>query len=293
LKQENKERIMDRTEAIVRNMLMAIEAPLFDVGILSERGMLPGLDGITGAAVIERLSLLKYRNATGSHIYIRPSGEHRYTALDDLCEASLTRLSADGFTPCAVVETSAGNFQAWLKHPTVLPKLIGTFAAQTLAARYDADPSAADWRRFGRLPGFTNCKTKYKGPNGLFPFVRLSSCSGEQYPMAEQFIAEITKLYEAREQEREARRLQASLSPQRGPRLANLSLERFRISSVYHNRPAAADIAFCVAAYANGMSEDRIERALEDDYLSRDPSPSKRAAYIRRTMTKAKDWAIR
>ena len=32
------------------------------------------------------------------------------------------------------------------------------------------------------------------------------------------------------------------------------------------------------------MTEDRIERALEDDYLSRDPSISKRAAYIRRTM---------
>ena len=29
------------------------------------------------------------------------------------------------------------------------------------------------------------------------------------------------------------------------------------------------------------MTEDRIERALEDDYLSRDPSTSKRAAYIR------------
>jgi hypothetical protein len=48
--------------------------------------------------------------------------------------------------------------------------------------------------------------------------------------------------------------------------------------------PAATDIAFCVAAYANGMTEDRIERALEDDYLSRDPSISKRAVYIRRTM---------
>jgi hypothetical protein len=34
--------------------------------------------------------------------------------------------------------------------------------------------------------------------------------------------------------------------------------------------------------------EDRIERALEDDYLSRDPSISKRAAYIRRTMEKAR-----
>jgi hypothetical protein len=51
----------------------------------------------------------------------------------------------------------------------------------------------------------------------------------------------------------------------------------------YHDRPAA-DIAFCVAAYANGMSEDRIERAIEDDYLSHDPSPTKRAAYIRRTI---------
>ena len=75
--------------------------------------------------------------------------------------------------------------------------------------------------------------------------------------------------------------------------MSNLSLERFRTSGKYQDRPAAADIAFCVAAYANGMSEDRIERALEDDYLSRDRSRSKRAAYIRRTMAKARDWAIR
>ncbi len=243
--------------------------------------------------MLAKLSLLKYRNARGSHIYIRPSGEHRYTALDDLSEISLAKLTSDGFTPCAVVETSAGNFQALLKHPVVFPKLLGTFAAQTLASRYDADPSAADWRRFGRLPGFTNCKPKYKKAEGLYPFVRLKSHTGEQYPIAEAFVEEITKLYEAREQQREARRLQASLSPQRGPRSSSLSLERFRTSSKYQDRPAAADIAFCVAAYANGMDENRIERALEDDYLSRDPSPSKRTSYIRRTMTKARDWAIR
>ncbi len=284
---------MDRTEATVRNMLSAIEAPLYDVGVLSDRGMLPGLDSIPAAAVLEKLSLLKYRNARGSHIYIRPSGEHRYTALDDLSEVSLARLTADGFIPCAVVETSAGNFQAWLKHPGVFPKLLGTFAAQTLAARYDADPSAADWRRFGRLPGFTNCKPKYRKPDGFFPFVRLKSHTGEQYPMAESFREEITKLYEAREQEREARRQQASLSPQRGGRSSTPSLERFRTSGKYQDRPAAADIAFCVAAYADGMSEDRIGRALEDEYLSRDPSPSKRASYIRRTMAKARDWATR
>ena len=168
---------MDRTEQTVRHMLAAIEAPLYDVGVLGSRGMLPGLDAIAASAVLDKMRLLKFRNARGSHIYLRPYGEHRYTVLDDLDHAKLARLGADGFEPCAVVETRNGNFQAWLKHAKVLPKLLGTFAAQTLAARYGADPSAADWRRFGRLPGFTNCKPKYKQDNGLFPFVRLQPLS--------------------------------------------------------------------------------------------------------------------
>jgi RepB DNA-primase from phage plasmid len=71
--------------------------------------MLPGLDSISAAAVIDRLFRLKYRNAQGSHIYIRPSGAHRFTTLDDLNATSLAKLSANGFNPCAVVETSAGN----------------------------------------------------------------------------------------------------------------------------------------------------------------------------------------
>ena len=123
--------------------------------------------------------------------------------------------------------------------------------------------------------------------------MRLKSHRGEQYPESKDFAREIIKLYQKQEQGREAKRLQASLSPQRGPRLSNVSLERFRTSSKYRDRPAAADIAFCVVAYANGMTEERIERALNEEYLSRDPSPSKRAAYIRRTMEKARRWAER
>jgi hypothetical protein len=115
----------------------------------------------------------------------------------------------------------------------VFPKLLGIFAAQSLAGRYDADSSAADWRRFGRLPGFTNCKPKYKKPDGLFPFVRLYSYSRQQYPMADGFEQEITKLYEAREQQREARRLESSLSPQRdgGCRLYRWSASVLRSST--------------------------------------------------------------
>src|SRR5271170_7075019 len=191
---------MNRTELLIRKMLAAIEAPLYDVGVLSDRGMLPGLDGISAEAALAKLPLLKYRNARGSHIYIRPSGEHRYTVLDDLNDTSAARLSADGFDPCALVETSVGNFQAWLKHSAVLPKLVGSLTGQLLARRYDADLSAAGWRRFGRLPGFTNCKPEYRKPDGLFPFVRLISHTGLQYPMADAFHEDITKLYEAEEQ---------------------------------------------------------------------------------------------
>src|SRR5437763_10131683 len=87
---------MDRTESTVRNLLTAIEAPLYDVGVLSDRGMLPGFDSISAAAVLERLPLIKYRNAHGSHIYIRTSGEHRFTTLDDFNETSLAWLEAVG-----------------------------------------------------------------------------------------------------------------------------------------------------------------------------------------------------
>ena len=60
---------MDKTESTVRIMLTAIEAPLYDVGVLVSMEMLPGLDGMSAAAVLDGLSLLKYhRNARGSHI---------------------------------------------------------------------------------------------------------------------------------------------------------------------------------------------------------------------------------
>src|SRR5260370_19505898 len=165
---------MDKTESTARIMLTAIEAPLYDVGVLSERGMLPRLDGISAAAVLDRLSLLKYSNAHGSHIYIRPSGEHRFTTLDNLNETSLARVSADGFNPCAVIETSAGNFQAWLKHSRVFPKLLGSFAAQTLAGGDGPHPPRAGWGGVCGGPGFPNCQPQEHNPDRPFAFSSLS-----------------------------------------------------------------------------------------------------------------------
>ncbi len=59
----------------------------------------------------------------------------------------------------------------------------------------------------------------------------------------------------------------------------------------YHGRPAAADIAFSIAAVAQGWSESDIAAALNREYLSRNASHSRQAAYIRRTLSKAILWA--
>jgi hypothetical protein len=277
-------------------MLGALDAPAYDLGILSDRGMLPGLSNLSAESVLARLLLLKAHNARGAHIYIRPAGEHCFTVLDDLTADSVARLTGDGFEPCAVVETSLGNFQAWLKHDDVYPAPLSTFIAQTLAKRYDADPSAADWRRFGRLPGFTNCKPKYRKDNGHFPYVLLQSAAGVQYRQAAYLRLEMTRLYQLQEQERETRVVQHQAWPvpvSGQPAYSCLSLERFRNAPKFHDRPAAADLAFCVAALSLRMPEDAIATTLDSQYLSRDPNPSRRAAYIKRTMAKAKSWAQR
>jgi hypothetical protein len=44
-------------------------------------------------------------------------------------------------------------------------------------------------------------------------------------------------------------------------------LEKFRTASKYHDRPAAADIAFCVAAYSLGMPDDVMATTLDSEYL--------------------------
>jgi hypothetical protein len=287
---------MDRTRNAVERMLAALDVPAYDLGVRSERGMLPGLANHPAQTVLARIPLLKAHNARSAHIYIRPAGEHRFTVLDDLSAEAVQRLAADGYEPCAVVETSSGNFQAWLKHSALYPAALSTFVAQTLARRYGADPNAADWRRFGRLPGFTNCKPNYRQENGLFPYVLLRSSSGVEFSAAARFRLEVTKLYQLHEQERDARAVQHQPIPvpvSGQPAYSCLSLERFRNATKFHDRPAAADIAFCVAAISLRMPDDAIAATLEINYLSSDPNPSRRAAYIRRTMAKARVWAQR
>jgi len=73
---------------------------------------------------------LRYENAKGAHIYVRPAGRHPLSLIDDLSVEVLKRIKAEGFEPAVVVETSSDNFQAWLKHGRVLDAETSTRAAK-------------------------------------------------------------------------------------------------------------------------------------------------------------------
>ncbi len=284
---------MNRTEIAVNQLLGALAATAYDVGICSDRGMLPNHNGLSAGTVLKRIPFLRYQNAQGNHIYIRPSGEHPFTLLDDLNTASLKRLEVEGYGPAAVIETSPGNFQAWLKHSAPLRAALSTLAARRLAAQFNADPSSADWRHFGRMPGFTNCKLKYRLHDGRYPFALLRSSSGSEFSAAHEFRAALVQEFDCVEKRHEAQiaKRHRTLSPQKGERFSHLSLPRFRQLPIYESRPAQADIAFCVAAYAAKMPEISIARALEEDYLSLDRNEARKQAYLQRTMRRARRWS--
>lgn len=183
---------MSRTERAVSSFLRALGASSYDIGIGGEQGgMLPGHDGLTAEEVLRQLHFLRHRNSRGEHIYVRPAGEHACTLLDDLNAEAVRQLNREGFAPAAVVETSPNNFQAWLRHTGVLPRALSTLAARNLAARFGGDPGAADWRHFGRMPGFTNPKPKHRRANGQAPFVLLRSHAGTIFAEAANFKAEM------------------------------------------------------------------------------------------------------
>ena len=184
---------MNRTSQAVQRQILAMGAPVFEIGLFKpsarDQGqavMIPRTWDIETLA--KSIPWLRLQNADDRNIYIRPKGEHDLSLVDDLTEASVHRMKAIGFAPALVIETSPGNFQAWLKHSRSLSPELSTATARVLAELFDGDLAAADWRHFGRLAGFTNRKDKYRGNNGLFPFVRVIEANGTLYPASDRFL---------------------------------------------------------------------------------------------------------
>src|SRR5262249_5448697 len=118
---------MTRTIEAVRAHLAAIRSPLYEIGVYfpdsADRPESKMLLRTWDEATLHRsISWLRAKNAEGAAIYVRPHGEHPYSLIDDLNATSVRRLKVERFEPAIVVETSPGNFQAWLNHGETLDK---------------------------------------------------------------------------------------------------------------------------------------------------------------------------
>ncbi len=279
---------MDRTTHAVQQQIAAMGAQIFEVGLFkpsaADEGravMIPRTwDSVT---LIRSIPWLRMQNADGRNIYVRPKGEHDLSLVDDLTADAVRRMKMTGFTPAAVIETSPGNFQAWLKHPRQLPRELSTMAARKLAEEFGGDRGAADWRHFGRLAGFTNRKPKYMSGAGLFPFVRLIDASGLAYRQAETFVAAISV---QREIGLRNRTRYQSL-PATSARNTSKSIEDFRSNPRYGGDETRVDLAFAIYALSHGASNDQVAAVLRNRDLSHKGDEKRQHQYVDRTIAKA------
>jgi len=281
-----------KTAASVREQVAAMGSELFEVGLYNpnartgESVMIPRI--WDAGTLLKCVPWLRHQNSGGRNIYIRPRGEHDLSMVDDLTTEAVSAMKEAGFNPAVIVETSPGNFQAWLKHPERLSKELSTAAARALAGKFGGDSGAADWRHFGRLSGFTNRKAKYlDASTGLSPYVRLIEASGGMYPEAERFLGGVKS--ELERQHAELERLMRSQCTQRGVILPHdlKSIDVFRGDGRYCGDGTRVDLAYAVYALAHGANAEEVKAAIRSRDLSHKGNERRQDDYVERTIKKA------
>src|SRR5258708_1288362 len=277
-----------KTAEAVAKQGRAMKASTFEVGLFdptAEHGaMLPRVWDLD--TLLRSVSWLRLKNLEGRNIYIRPSGEHALSLIDDASTQTIELLKSQGFAPAVVLETSPGNFQAWLCHGQTLPKHLSTFAARLLASRFGGDPASADWRHYGRLAGFTNRKDKYRRKDGTLPYVRLHEATGAAYSRAVVFLAEGSTLYESAQ----SKPLPPVSFRRQSLCRSNLkTIEDFRAKPIYDGDQTRVDLAYAVYALAHGVPENMARDALTSRDLSHKGDRKRQQEYIDRTIRKARE----
>jgi len=287
-----KRNIPDRTQEAVRRQLEAMASERFEVGVFdasTERMILRVWDRDT---VLKSIAWLRYQNKNGRNIYIRPAGEHNLSLVDDLKGTAIQKMKREGFVPAVLVETSPGNFQAWLNHGKQLERSLSTAVAKSLATEFCGDLGSADWRHFGRLAGFTNRKEKYRQPDGDFPYVRLREASGSTYAKAAGFLAEVQAKIRNEIVEVERRRKQFRNMP-RPTREHPKDIDHFRSDPKYGGAHSRSDLAYAVYSLDHDIPESQVRARIASQALSYLGSAARQQDYIERIVRKALKYLSR
>ena len=267
-------------------------ATRFEIGVFdpnSEQMILRTGDADT---VLKSIAWLRYQNLNGRNIYIRPAGEHHLSLVDDLKGAAIQKMKREGFVPAVVVETSPGNFQAWLNHGKQLERSLSTAVAKGLAKNFHGDLGSADWRHFGRLAGFTNRKEKYRQPDGHFPYVLLREVSGSTYAKAAGYVAEVEEKIrrEIAEAERKRKLFLRRLRPTR-EHLKDI--DHFRSDPKYGGAHSRSDLAYAVYSLDHDIPESQVRARIASQALSYLGSAARQQDYIERIVRKALKYLSR
>ena len=181
----------DRSLEALQRQVTALDVPRFEVRVReAETGQMMKREW-SRAEVEQSGAWLKRMNAKGNDVYIRPAGEHGLVLVDDLKPQALERMKADGFASAATIETSPGNYQAWIKlSDKPLSAEVRCIAAQGLAKHYGGDLNSVDSRHYGRLAGFTNQKPEHTR-DGCQPYVLAHDCPGKVAKAAPAYLERI------------------------------------------------------------------------------------------------------
>jgi hypothetical protein len=274
----------DITRSQVRKQLAAMVSDSFDIGVLRPSGQMLLREKWSSDRIDAALTWLRRENSCGAHIFVRPSGGHALSLIDDLSANAIVEIKEDGFEPAVVVETSDHNFQAWVNHGRVIADhFVSTQAARELARRFGGDPSSADWRHFGRLAGFTNQKPERRLVSGLQPFVRLREYNGRVYTDAADFLHQVTALATEMRREHEVARKRRS---QFGDAIRPLA--DFHAGPRYAGDLHRADMAWALYAASRGLPEQQIrDEILHARDLSKKGGAARQLDYAQRTAIKA------
>lgn len=181
----------DRTTEALERQIEALGVARFEIGIReAETGKMINRF-MTKKEVKDNAAWLKRMNAKGNDIYIRPSGEHGLVLIDDLNQNALKAMNDKGLKAAAIIQTSPGNYQAWVKlSDEPVPAEIRKLAARGFAKEFGGDPNSTDSKHYGRLAGFTNQKPKYNH-QGKQPYVLAHECSGVASKAATEYLEKI------------------------------------------------------------------------------------------------------
>ena len=201
----------DRSREAIQKQVMALDVPRFEVGIREAKtGQMMNREW-SRAELEQSAAWLKRMNAKGNDVYIRPAGEHGLVLVDDLKPQALERMKAEGFAPAVTVETSPGNYQAWVKlSDKPLSADARREAAQGLARHYGGDLNSADSRHYGRLAGFTNQKPQHTR-DGRQPYVLAHECPGKVATSASAYLHRIEQGLDRQAAQREREKRLAAL----------------------------------------------------------------------------------